>query len=282
MNKLYPTLILIVFFLNTSAQINISGNWNGFLGQNDKTWDFKLSMDLRQSGNRISGTAKFTSGDSSGRFVKYIISGTLNNEYMELRDVSVTDHLSQPDNWYWCKKIYTCRIVRSSDSLLVFGRWKNDGKIGFFNAKEVGNFNCPPGDIKMSLYSPQSNEVVKEKQKSAEPMPSRRTSVKEVVNTSSREVSLAFLDDQQVDGDTITVYYNGKAIITRQQLSHNPIEVTITVLPGQNNELIMFAHNQGSMGANTAQLILTDGKQRRQISMHSNMNVSQSLILTHK
>ena len=77
-------------------------------------------------------------------------------------------------------------------------------------------------------------------------------------------------DNGQVDGDTISLFFNGKLIVSSKRLSTTPITLTIKLDPGkEENELIMYAENLGSIPPNTALMIVTVGDKRYEVNITS-------------
>ncbi len=81
---------------------------------------------------------------------------------------------------------------------------------------------------------------------------------------------LDFYDNNQVDGDSITVLVNGKTILSHQKLTANPL-TSFVKIDEQNTfqEVEMIAENLGSIPPNTALLIVTAGEKRYQLFLSS-------------
>ena len=79
---------------------------------------------------------------------------------------------------------------------------------------------------------------------------------------SSEEIKVDFYDNGEIDGDTISVFFNDKLILSRQRLTDKPLSVMIKLDPGRDmNELVMYADNLGSIPPNTALMVaVIDGK----------------------
>ena len=78
----------------------------------------------------------------------------------------------------------------------------------------------------------------------------------------SDEIKVDFYDNGEIDGDTISVFFNDKLILSRQRLTDKPQSVMIKLDPGRDiNELVMYADNLGSIPPNTALMVaVIDGK----------------------
>lgn len=81
---------------------------------------------------------------------------------------------------------------------------------------------------------------------------------------------LDFYDNNQVDGDSITVLVNGKTILRNQKLTARPVTATVVIdLNNRFQEVEMIAENLGSIPPNTALLIVTAGDARYQLFLSS-------------
>lgn len=309
--KTTTTFFAFVFFCTVcmAQNFNLSGHWTGFLGQDDKNYDFSMELDILQQGNIFTGTAKYVTGDGYAKYAIYNISGKISGDQLSLLDLDIVDENSNAGgSWYWCKKIGTARVTREGDSLKIAGSWENDNNQAYFGKELRRGYGCAPGVFKLTHFSPlrkiiptQQPEKVITKQMPKVPLnagvttqsssqkltPSqsaskRNTKLKAIVEVESEDINLEFYDDNQVDGDTITVYFDNQLLIYKKQLSFSPLKCTVKIKRNKNHELIMFADNQGTFGENTAKLVVYEDGKVREISMHSNMQASQSLLFRRK
>lgn len=82
-------------------------------------------------------------------------------------------------------------------------------------------------------------------------------------------------DNGQIDGDTISVFYNGKLMVSRQRLSTNPISIQVTMDPNrEDNELVMYAENLGTIPPNTALMVVTVAGKRYEVNISSSEQTS--------
>ncbi|MBS1748711.1 MAG: hypothetical protein JST63_02280 [Bacteroidetes bacterium] len=86
--------------------------------------------------------------------------------------------------------------------------------------------------------------------------------LKTIEVASHDEIKVDFYDNGEIDGDTISVFFNGKLILSKQRLTDKPLSVTIKLDPDREvNDLVMYADNLGSIPPNTALMIaVIDGK----------------------
>jgi hypothetical protein len=99
---------------------------------------------------------------------------------------------------------------------------------------------------------------------------SRKNELTQSLTVTSSEITVRLYDNGEVDGDSISVYLDGKAIVSNKGLSTVPI--TITVKLDENNPehtLVMVAENMGRIPPNTSLMIVQDGDKRFQVSITS-------------
>lgn len=90
----------------------------------------------------------------------------------------------------------------------------------------------------------------------------RDNEVLQTIELSNPNIQLELVDNGQVDGDIVTVYFNGQQVISKQTLTDKAIKFTVAAKPGRINTLVMFAENMGTVPPNTGILKITaDGKE---------------------
>lgn len=93
-----------------------------------------------------------------------------------------------------------------------------------------------------------------------------------------RQLNLKIFDNGIVDGDTVSIFYNGRLLATHQRISETAFELNITLDDKvSRHEIIMFAENLGSIPPNTALLVVTAGTKRYEL--HSRASLSQNSVL---
>lgn len=88
-----------------------------------------------------------------------------------------------------------------------------------------------------------------------------RTQTHEIV-LQTPDIKVEVWDNNVIDGDNISLYFNNGLILNRKRLTAVPITVNIKAVSGKDNELIMYANNLGDIPPNTAMMrIYANGKQ---------------------
>ena len=99
---------------------------------------------------------------------------------------------------------------------------------------------------------------------------SRQNELVQTVTVTSEEIYVRLYDNGEIDGDTISVYLDGKPIVNNKGLSTVPITVPLK-MDDENPEhtLVMVAENLGRIPPNTSLMIVQDGDKRYQVAITS-------------
>ena len=90
-------------------------------------------------------------------------------------------------------------------------------------------------------------------------------------------------DNGAVDGDSISLFYNGKLILSHKMLSEKPITLNLDATTNHAvNELTMYAENLGTIPPNTALMVVTDGDSRYEVRISSDLKKSGTIRFIHK
>ncbi len=103
------------------------------------------------------------------------------------------------------------------------------------------------------------------------------------IEVASDSLKVDFYDNGEVDGDSISIFYNNKLIAFHQMLSTKAVHFDIVLDSSkQINELTMFADNLGSIPPNTALMIIDDGKKRYEARLSSNLEKNATVRIKRK
>ena len=110
-------------------------------------------------------------------------------------------------------------------------------------------------------------------------MESRRKDIVKIIKIEQPTFRLDFYDNGEIDGDSISVFYNGRVILSNQRLSDKPLTLNLEIDPGvKENVLTMYAENLGTVPPNTAVMIVTDGDKRYEVRLESDLKKSGSVV----
>ncbi len=105
----------------------------------------------------------------------------------------------------------------------------------------------------------------------------RESTLLRTIVTSAAQVKIDIYDNGEVDGDSVSIYFNKKLILDRKMLSEKPISLTLNIEPGQENDVVMYAENLGTIPPNTALMVVTDGTKRYEVRITSDLQKSGAL-----
>jgi hypothetical protein len=83
-------------------------------------------------------------------------------------------------------------------------------------------------------------------------------------------VELRFYDNAEIDGDSISLFLNGRMIFSHIRLTGSAYTIRLPVSEmGESNELIMVAENLGSIPPNTSYMVAIVGEERYEARLES-------------
>lgn len=95
------------------------------------------------------------------------------------------------------------------------------------------------------------------------------------IHSSTRKVTFYVWDSGIIDGDIITLVFNGNIIIPKNTLRgpNDKISAEVTLTKGY-NYVLLFAHNVGSIPPNTAALSFKDGNGEKQLVLSADLQTN--------
>lgn len=156
-------------------------------------------------------------------------------------------------------------------------------KISFeIDKKKTGINRMKPADkiTKQEVTEPVPQPPVTPVGTSTRPPVPRKTKVQKTITLESPEISIAFYDNGEIDGDIATLILDGKTLIDKHLLTAKPAMITFT-LSDQTEEHIleMYADNLGSIPPNTALVVLTCNQKRYEINLSSTEQINEAVKL---
>ncbi len=110
----------------------------------------------------------------------------------------------------------------------------------------------------------------------------RRKDILKTIAINHPTFRLDFYDNGEIDGDSISVFYNEKLVLSHKRLTDKPISLTLSLdEDARENIVTMYAENLGTIPPNTALMIVTDGDQRYEVRITSDTDKSGSVIFVH-
>lgn len=110
----------------------------------------------------------------------------------------------------------------------------------------------------------------------------RTNKVFETLELKEQDIEVSIYDNAEIDGDIITVVFNGDVVLANQTLSDKPIRLKLKAKKGINNSLTMFAENQGSTPPNTAIMRIQNGEDYYKILLSADDKQNASVVFKVK
>ncbi|MER3497694.1 MAG: hypothetical protein C4308_03165 [Chitinophagaceae bacterium] len=235
---------IIIFFLQAvcvQAQ-DLSGTWRGKLTQGPGGCFpvYFIEVQLKMEGGKVYGSTYHFSDVSN--FVKERFEGVYDakSKSLSLFENGVLD-FRIPADCIPCIKKYALDYARSLDAQVLKGDW--GGKM--MNTQTP----CPSGKVVLTKED---------------------ASIFNEIKVDTGEIKLDFYDNAQLDGDTISVTLDNKPVVSKQRLSTRPLTVFVKMeFSKLEHEVVMIAHNEGTIPPNTALLIVTAGEKKYRLFLSS-------------
>lgn len=111
----------------------------------------------------------------------------------------------------------------------------------------------------------------------------RKKKVFTTIPVSGDSITLSFYDNAIVDGDSISLFLDGKRLFSHIRLSGKPYNLKIATADLQaDSELVMVAENLGAIPPNTSYLVVMVGNERYTANLSSTEESSAVIRLTRK
>lgn len=103
------------------------------------------------------------------------------------------------------------------------------------------------------------------------------------IEVDSDSLKVDFYDNGEIDGDSISVFFNNQLLSFSQKLSTRSLHFNIGIdTTKEVNELSMFADNLGTIPPNTALMIITDGDKQHEIRLSSSFEKNATVRIRKK
>ncbi|GAB2822733.1 hypothetical protein [Ferruginibacter profundus] len=111
----------------------------------------------------------------------------------------------------------------------------------------------------------------------------RTSQLAKTIETTADSIKLILYDNGEIDGDTVTVFDNGKIVAERLALSLKPYEINIPLNKNTGfHNIELMANNLGSIPPNTAYMLILAGKERYELRLSSDFSVNAQLNIQYK
>jgi hypothetical protein len=242
-NRLTIFLVLVLPFQLSWGQ-DLRGYWKGSLNMKSGCFPVNnIELQIQIDNGEVRGDSYHYLDINN--YVKKIFSGSYNAESKKIivQEGLVTTFRIRPECQV-CIKRYELYYSRNGEQETLSGGWTG----AIMSNGQV----CEPGTIVLTR--------------------TRQSAFREIpeVLVDTGQLRLDFYDNNEIDGDSISVLVNGKPILTHQKLNSKPLTTYVQVSTTSTfQEVEMIAENLGSIPPNTALLVVTAGRDRYHLYLTS-------------
>lgn len=256
------------------AQNPLSGIWLGKLIQNEEApfGEYRFRLELTQNGNVVKGISYISMIDSSQIFGRMRLEGIFRDGTFTFHELEVIQAKQLP-NWDWCLKTANLKIKQAGEY------YRLEGPVEGY----VDDFPCKPGRIVLEKLNQQKKgqtpiaNTDKNETGDFGNVEGRKVSHRKTVEIYDPALTIYVWDADKVDGDIISLQFNGKWLLRDYAITKTKHEIPIEYVLGAENQLILYAENEGQYPPNTAAITFFDGKQERNLKLSSDKATCGSL-----
>jgi len=300
-------LLLFVLISVQAFSQRISGYWYGTANvkSSSVTNNYLVELIVRQTNADVQGVLNYYF-KRSFRSIK--INGKYNSQKRQLifKNVPLTYHGSLEDLEVDCIMdfVATLRVAKAGSTL-----------VGVFQGEPAHRYTCAEVNFNLQFNADISKEdsilnairLYKETYQVWKPTfqdtlvavnivprkvvnfvideeyKNRANVVANEITVASDSLKVDFYDNGEIDGDSISIFYNNQLIAFNRKLSTKSVHFDLSLdRTKEVNEVTMFADNLGSIPPNTALMVVSDGKKRYEIRMSSNFEKNATLRIRRK
>jgi hypothetical protein len=111
----------------------------------------------------------------------------------------------------------------------------------------------------------------------------RKNDTVSVIITHEKVLKLYILDNGIADKDTISIFHNNKLLLSKEEITVKGVTFTIAVSHNEpEHEIVLVAHNVGSIPPNTALVIIDTGSEKYRLNASSDFTKNAMIIVRYK
>lgn len=107
------------------------------------------------------------------------------------------------------------------------------------------------------------------------------TYVQELI-VSSEDISINLWDHGRQDGDIVSIYLNGEAVVSKYSLTYIKEHFDLRLDASKPNDLFLYAHNLGKYPPNTVSVEILDGSVAENIVLNSDLKSCEAVLIKVK
>ncbi len=110
----------------------------------------------------------------------------------------------------------------------------------------------------------------------------RKVTYTKELTFSNADITIEYWDHLKVDGDIISLYLNGKEVVSKFTLKKEREKTEIRLRTDIPNDLFLFAHNEGMNPPNTVSIKISDGVTSQNFTLESDLNSCEAVLIKVK
>lgn len=110
----------------------------------------------------------------------------------------------------------------------------------------------------------------------------RKISYTKELEFDSEDIIVKIWDHGRQDGDIVSIYLNGSAVVSKYYLTYWKKEFQIKLNPNKSNDLFLYAHNLGNSPPNTVSVEISDGSKSENIILNSDLKSCEAVMISVK
>lgn len=267
--------------------------FKGLYDKKKKTWIITGTKFIENSGNHVLMTLKLWGSDNSNLLNGAVSTelfmvepeNLLYNAYFTVRKVS-NEPLELSGNRPTCYDMPKREAPPSDNSAVKKEKQKKEKKEKKKKDVEENTTEETKKETETTTVVvtdvPKNDNSINEEELTTK-MKERKNNEISRLEINEPEIELSVYDNGIVDNDTVSIFYNGKLIKSKQRLSEEPLKIKLKLDENTTqHEIIMFAENLGSIPPNTAIIIVNAGSKRYELRSSASLEENAVLYLEYK
>ena len=99
------------------------------------------------------------------------------------------------------------------------------------------------------------------------------------IKVQNENIKINLRDHGRVDGDIVSIYLNGEAVVSKYLLTYRNKTFDIKLDPNKPNDLFLYAHNLGKSPPNTVAIEIKDGRLSEKIILNSDLKSCEAILI---
>lgn len=254
----------------TSAGLTFPGRWTGHLSQSDRDYGFYYDMMLQPDGT---GTSHIVSEEAGGE-ATHQLRWEAHGDTLVFEELHVQARTQA--QWKWCLKSAALPATQGENAYELTGKWA-----GYLEHKTPQSGACAPGTMFLTRppdITPALQQVLAPQTNSYTTDQGRSVRIDRVLKVASKNIRIRVWDNGVVDGDILTLFLNGKQILSKYRVNKRKWTIPVDILDGE-NLLILHAEDLGNIPPNTVAVSIYDGTREQVVVLSSNLAESGAILI---